>query len=97
MLSRLDPRRCAVETVQYLNGTHPDFRNRSDGSQARPLAERLAGASPVGLEVRDGALQAVNPGTPERLAPGGAWPAGRGPARASGADDRRGRPQTAAR
>jgi hypothetical protein len=69
MLSRLDEQRCAVETAQYLNGTHPDFRDPPAGSVVLPLAQRLAQASPLGLVVEDGWVEAANPGTPERLAP----------------------------
>ena len=69
LLSRLPPKRCAVETVQYLKGTHPDFRAPSNGAAPAPLAQRLAEASPVGLEIVDGALEATNPGAPERVAP----------------------------
>ncbi len=69
LLSRLPPKRCAVETVQYLKGTHPDFRAPSNGAAPAPLAQRLAEASPVALEIVDGALEATNPGAPERVAP----------------------------
>ena len=69
LLSRLPPKRCAVETVQYLKGTHPDFRAPSNVAAPAPLAQRLAEASPVGLEIVDGALEATNPGAPERVAP----------------------------
>lgn len=69
MLSLLDGKRCAIETVQYLKGTHPDFRDPPGGALARPLAQRLAEASPLGLVDRDGRIEAENPGDPERLAP----------------------------
>ena len=65
-LSLLDPQPCAVETVQYLKGTHPDFQG---GAGRRPLAERLAASSPVGVVVEDGRLGVTNPGTPERVRP----------------------------
>ncbi len=69
MLSRLDPQRSAIETVQYLKGTHPDFRDPPGGRATQPLAERLAEASPVSFDVAQGQLAATNPGTPERVAP----------------------------
>ena len=69
MLSRLDPRRCAIETVQYLKGTHPDFQGGAGGAGRRPLAERLAGAAPVGVVVEDGRLGVTNPGAPARVRP----------------------------
>ncbi len=69
MLSRLDGRRCAIETVQYLKGTHPDFRDPPGGAAPLPLTERLMLASPVGFDVQDDQLSATNPGAPERLAP----------------------------
>jgi hypothetical protein len=69
LLSRLPGRRCAVETVQYLKGTHQDFHAPGGGVAPAPLAQRLAEASPVALEIVDGALEATNPGAPERVAP----------------------------
>ena len=42
LLSRLDPTRCAVEAVQYLNGTYPDFRDPPGGGVRGRLAQRLA-------------------------------------------------------
>ncbi|MBK5927758.1 leucine-rich repeat domain-containing protein [Rhodobaculum claviforme] len=69
MLSRLDPGRCAVETVQYLKGTHPDFRDPPGGGVRGRLAQRLAEASTVGLDAPGGRLEAGNAGAPERLAP----------------------------
>ncbi|MGC1486721.1 MAG: hypothetical protein WA784_02925, partial [Albidovulum sp.] len=69
MLSRLDNERCAIEVVQYLKGTHPDFRDPPKGAAPAPLAQRLAASSPVGIEAQDGRLEASNPGAPERLAP----------------------------
>ena len=62
MLSCLDPKRCAVETVQYLKGTHPDFRGPPGGTVRAPLGQRLAEAAPVAVEVRDGRMDAVNRG-----------------------------------
>ena len=69
MLSRLDPKRCAVETVQYLKGTHPDFRDPPGGGLRPPLAQALAAAGPVVLDLREGQLVATDSGTPERIAP----------------------------
>ncbi len=72
LLSRLPPDRCAIETVQYLKGTHPDFREPKTvngvGNGAW-LAARLAEASPVEVVLEGGLLQARNAGAPERLAP----------------------------
>ena len=67
MLSRLDPQRCAVETVRYLKGTHPDFRGPPGGG-ATP-AQRLADASPVEIAPGDGRMEAHNPGPPARVNP----------------------------
>jgi hypothetical protein len=69
LLSRLPPDRCAVETVQYLKGTHPDFRDPPGGARGVGLPVRLAEASPVEVEIRDGRPEAANRGPPERLAP----------------------------
>jgi hypothetical protein len=73
LLSRLPPDRCAIETVQYLKGTHPDFgppqTNGLVNGDATSLAARLAEASPVEVVLEGGLLQARNAGTPERLAP----------------------------
>ena len=69
MLSRLPPDRCAIETVQYLKGTHPGFRDRPNGRAPSALPARLAQASPVAVVVQDGVAVAVNTGAPERLAP----------------------------
>jgi len=57
--------------MQYLKGTHPDFRDppvRPGGGTATVL-QTLADASPIGLEAQDGQLTASNPGTPERPSP----------------------------
>ena len=69
MLSRLDPEQCAIQTVQYLQGTHPDFRDPPGGAAPRPLAQLLAAATPVGFDATDGTLHVTNPGSPARLAP----------------------------
>ena len=69
MLSRLDPKRCAVETVQYLKGTHPDFRDSPGGIRRAPLAQQLAEASPVGLDAPEDRAEAGNPGKAERVHP----------------------------
>jgi hypothetical protein len=73
LLSRLPPDRCAIETVQYLKGKHPDFgppqTNGLVNAGVTGLAERLAEASPVEVVLEGGLLQARNAGTPERLAP----------------------------
>lgn len=71
LLSRLPPDRCAVETMQYLKGTHPDFREPKGGEGVgrATLAAQLDAASPVELVVEGGRLQARNAGAPERLAP----------------------------
>lgn len=72
-LSRLPPDRCAIETVQYLKGTHPDFGPPQTSGLVNGgltgLAERLAEASPVEVVLEGGLLQARNAGTPERVAP----------------------------
>ena len=71
-LSRLPPDRCAIETVQYLKGTHPYFGETKIVNQVgngAGLAARLAEASPVEVVLGGGLLQARNAGTPERLAP----------------------------
>ena len=72
-LSRLPPDRCAIETVQYLKGTHPDFGPPQSSGLVNGgltgLAERLAEASPVEVVLEGGLLQACNAGTPERVAP----------------------------
>ena len=71
-LSRLPPDRCAIETVQYLKGTHPYFGETKIVNQVgngAGLAARLAEASPVEVVLEGGLLQARNAGTPERLAP----------------------------
>jgi hypothetical protein len=72
-LSRLPPDRCAIETVQYLKGEHPEFsapemRGNGVGTGAG-LAARLAEASPVEVVLEDGLLQVRNAGAPERIAP----------------------------
>jgi len=69
MLSGLNSERCAIETVQYLKGTHPDFRDPPNGAAPASLATRLAQAAPVAIEMQEGMLVAVNAGAPERLAP----------------------------
>lgn len=69
MLSRLPPDRCAVETVQYLKGTHPDYHGRPEGAGQALLAQRLAEASPVDVVPVDGRLDAVNRGTPRQVDP----------------------------
>lgn len=73
LLSRLPPDRCAIATVQYLKGTHPDFGTPQGNGLVNDgvtgLAERLAEASPVDVVLADGLLQARNAGAPERLAP----------------------------
>lgn len=72
-LSRLPPDRCAIETVQYLKGTHPDFGPPQTSGLVNGgvtgLAERLAEASPVDVVLEGGLLQARNAGAPERVAP----------------------------
>ncbi len=65
LLSRLPSDRCAIETMQYLKGTHPDFRD----PPAKATQTLLAAASPVQLELSDGKLTAANPGPPERHNP----------------------------
>ena len=69
MLSLLDPEQCAIQTVQYLQGTHPDFRDPPGGAAPPPLAQRVAAASPLGVAQEDGTLHVANFGVPERLAP----------------------------
>jgi hypothetical protein len=71
-LSLLPPGLCAIETVQYLKGTHPYFGETKIVNQVgngAGLAARLAEASPVEVVLEGGLLQARNAGTPERLAP----------------------------
>jgi hypothetical protein len=71
-LSRLPPDLCAIETVQYLKGTHPDFsepKTVNGVENGSWLAARLAEASPVEVVLDGGLLQARNAGAPERLAP----------------------------
>ena len=70
-LSRLPPDRCAIETVQYLKGTHPDFgapevRGNETG---KPIAAILALASPIAIGRVGDQLEAINPGTPQRVNP----------------------------
>jgi hypothetical protein len=72
LLSRLPPGRCAIQTVQYLKGTHPDFGETKTVNQVgngAGLAARLAEASPVDVVLEGGLLQARNAGAPERFAP----------------------------
>jgi Leucine-rich repeat (LRR) protein len=70
-LSGLPPDRCAIETVQYLKGTHPLNRDPlgkgNGGTAGAGLAGRLADASPVAIQNVDGKLEAVNPGAPQRV------------------------------
>lgn len=70
-LSRLPPDRCAIETVQYLKGTHPDFgppEVRGNGT-GKPIAAALALASPIAIGRVGDQLEAINPGTPQRVNP----------------------------
>ncbi|SFI92332.1 leucine-rich repeat domain-containing protein [Jannaschia pohangensis] len=73
LLSRLPGDRCAIETVQYLKGTHPDFRDPPAGGgagpDARSVTDRLRDAAEVEVGVRDGKLVAGNASPPKRLAP----------------------------
>jgi hypothetical protein len=69
LLSRLPPDRCAIETVQYLKGTHPDFGEpevRGNGV-SKPIAATLAEASPIAIGRVGDRLEAINPGTPQRF------------------------------
>jgi hypothetical protein len=71
LLSRLPPDRCAIETVQYLKGTHPDFgppEVRGNGV-SKPIAATLAEASPIAIGRVGDRLEAINPGTPQRVNP----------------------------
>jgi hypothetical protein len=71
LLSRLPPDRCAIETVQYLKGTHPDFGTpevRGNGV-GKPIAANLALASPIAIGRVGDQLEAINPGTPQRVNP----------------------------
>lgn len=68
MLSGLDGRQCAIQTVQYLKGTHPDFR--------KPLPQKgkvtqagLAAFSPVALGKVSDRLEVVNLAPPQRVNP----------------------------
>jgi hypothetical protein len=68
LLSGLPPDRCAIATVQYLKGTHPDFgapEMRGNGV-GRPIAATLAEASPIAIGRVENRLEAINPGTPQR-------------------------------
>jgi hypothetical protein len=70
--SRLPALLCAIETVQYLKGTHPDFsepKTVNGVGNGAGLAARLAEASPVEVVLEGGLLQVRNAGAPERLAP----------------------------
>ena len=71
LLARLPPVRCAIETMQYLKGTHPDFREPAGGGAGSPRSAKdiLILTGPVELMVDDGRLEAQNRGAPERLAP----------------------------
>jgi hypothetical protein len=72
LLSRLPPDRCAIATVQYLKGTHPNFgapKTVTGVGTGAGLAAQLADASPVDVVLEGGLLQARNAGAPERLAP----------------------------
>lgn len=69
LLSRLPPDRCAIETVQYLKGTHPDFREPPAGAGKRGIAARIVDSAGLGLEMVAGRPELVNAPAPERLAP----------------------------
>jgi hypothetical protein len=68
-LSRLDRKQCARKTVQYLKGTHPDFRPRDTLVQTRSPTDRLAAASTLEITEETGRASIRNVGAPERLAP----------------------------
>ncbi len=68
MLSRLDPQSCAIETVQYLKGTHPDFREPPEPF-AVLVQRQLSKAGAIEVDASGEKLEARNAGAPERLAP----------------------------
>ncbi|MEL7182288.1 MAG: leucine-rich repeat domain-containing protein, partial [Pseudomonadota bacterium] len=68
MLSRLPPDRCARETVQYMKGTHPDFRPPEVVGPSTVQARLEAGQS-LDLKVQDDHLSVMNMDGAERVAP----------------------------
>lgn len=68
MLSGLRDAQCAIQTVQYLKGTHPDFREPLPQKGKVTLAG-LAAFSPVALGKVGDRLEVVNPAPPQRVNP----------------------------
>ena len=68
MLSGLPGAQCALQTVQYLKGTHPDFRDPLP-QKGKVTQAGLVAFSPVAFGRVGDQLEVVNPAPPQRVNP----------------------------
>lgn len=65
MVGNIAPNQSAIQTVQYIKGTHPDFKAPEGGALGADLEDRLRDLSPARVVIQGGRICAENQGPTE--------------------------------